>query len=84
MTPIWLTEPGIVAAVPRRPFPKTRMAARRAIFWLRGFRWWALFALLSAAVGVVLAALGRSLPVVQAVAALSITLAILATKEEPE
>lgn len=83
MTPIWLTQPGIVPAVPRRPFPRVRMQVRRTWFWLRDIRWWAIFALLTALTGVVLAVLEMDRTVVQAVAALSITLAILATKEEP-
>jgi len=83
VTPVWLTEPGIVRAVPRRPFPRVRMQARRVWFALREIRWWALLALLTALLGVVLAVVQVRLPVIQAVAALSITLAILATKEEP-
>lgn len=59
------------------------MHARRFRFWLRGFHWWAILALITGLLCVVIALTDKGMPQVTAVGALSITLAILATREEP-
>jgi membrane protein implicated in regulation of membrane protease activity len=59
------------------------MAARRFWTWLAELRWWAVLALIAGICCVVLAFTGSGKVQVIGVAALSITLAILATKEEP-
>jgi uncharacterized membrane protein YhaH (DUF805 family) len=83
VTPFWLTQAGIVPGVPRRPFPRARMRARRAWYWAGTVRWWSVLALLAGITCVVLAFLpAHSLAQIVGVAALSITLAILATREE--
>jgi hypothetical protein len=81
--PIWLTQDGIVPDVPRRPLPRVRMLSRRAFYWLRSFQWWAILALVAGLVSVALAAADKGLALVCSVAALSITLAVLSTKETP-
>lgn len=59
------------------------MAARRSWTWATELRWWAVLALIAGVCCVVLAFTQGGLVHVIGVAALSITLAILATKEEP-
>lgn len=54
---------------------------RRTRYWLRGFQWWAILALIAGITAVVLAAADKGLALVLSVAALSITLAVLSTKE---
>jgi hypothetical protein len=59
------------------------MYGRRFRYWLRQFHWWAILALIAGICCVVIAFTDRGLVKVIAVGALSITLAILATREEP-
>lgn len=59
------------------------MHLRRFRFWLGQFHWWAILALITGLVCVVIAFTDTGLVQVIAVGALSITLAILATREEP-
>lgn len=72
---------------PRRPTPRwlSRLAMhlRRFRVWLGQFHWWAILALLAGISCVVIAVTDKGLTQVVAVGALSITLAILATREEP-
>lgn len=81
LTHIWLTRSGIVRAVPRRPFPRLRMRARRVWFWLRGFNWWALAAIFAAVVGSALAFTDAPVNRVLAVGVFAVVLAILAPRE---
>lgn len=83
LTHIWLTRPGIVRLVARRPLSRFRMWVRRTWTWFRGFSLWSVLALLVGVAAVAIAFTRPGLVQVIAVAALSITLAILATKEEP-
>jgi hypothetical protein len=59
------------------------MRLRRAQNWSAGVRWWAVLALLTGILAVVIAFIGPGLEQVVAVAGLSITLALLASREEP-
>jgi hypothetical protein len=72
---------------PRRPTPhwlsRLAMHLRRFRVWLGQFHWWAILALLSGVLCVVIAFATERLVQVIGVGALSITLAILATREEP-
>lgn len=60
---------------------RTRMAARRALFFLRDLRWWAIAALVFGMSAVVLALTDQNIETVQAVGALAIVTAVLATRE---
>jgi membrane-bound ClpP family serine protease len=68
---------------PGRWGSRTAMYLRRFRTWLGQFHWWAILALLVGIFGVVIAFTDRGLTQVVAVGALSITLGILATREEP-
>jgi hypothetical protein len=59
------------------------MYGRRFRRWLRQFHWWAILALLAAFFCVIIAFTRAGIVQVVAVGALSVTLAILATREEP-
>lgn len=60
------------------------MYGRRFRLWLSQWHWWAILALIAAFACVVIALTDRGLTQVIAVGVLSITLAILATREEPK
>lgn len=67
------------------PHPRTawlRMRARRTRRWLSEFRWWAILALLAGVLCLCVAWITDEIAKVIAVGALSVTLAILATREE--
>lgn len=83
LTLISLISPGIVTAVPRRPFPQFRMRARRVWFWLTQVRWFAVFALLFGALALWGGFVGTTTTQVLGVGILAVVLAILATREEP-
>lgn len=68
----------------RRVASRSAMHLRRFRTWLSQFRWWAILSLLAGVLCVVIAFTTERLVQVVAVGALSITLAILATREEPE
>lgn len=59
------------------------MRARRILFWLRGFRWWAILALIAAFAAVVGAFTEMGVVRVLALVGLAVVLAILSTREEP-
>jgi hypothetical protein len=60
---------------------RSRMAARRTWFLLRDLRWWAIAALVLGMLTVILALTGQAIETVQAVGALAIVTAVLATRE---
>lgn len=59
------------------------MLARRAWFWLGGFNWWAITAIVAAVVGAGLAFTDAPVRRVLAVGILALVLAIIAPKESP-
>lgn len=67
----------------RRIVSKSLMHWRRFRAWFSQWHWWAILALITALACVVIAFTDRGLAQVIAVGILSITLAILATREEP-
>lgn len=84
VTHIWLTRPDTLSGVPSSVVSRALMYGRRLRYWLSGFHWWAILALIAAICSVVIAFTSSRLVQVIAVGALSITLAILATREEPQ
>jgi hypothetical protein len=82
VTHIWLTRPDRLSGVLPRLLSRAAMYARRLRVWLAQFRWWAILALIAGVCCVVIAFTTSRLVQVIAVGALSITLAILATREE--
>lgn len=64
-----------------RPLSRACRYGRRLRYWLSGFAWFGIFALLCAGAGVVLALTDRPVRLVAAVGAAAVVLAILSTKE---
>lgn len=66
-----------------RLLSRAQMHLRRFRRWLAQWQWWAILALVAGILCVFIAFTDRGLTRVLAVGALSVTLAILATREEP-